>query len=548
MARTAAVGGRLEELPPPAHSTEPTDVGRVLLLMLLSFLLHAALYANTYTTARDSIGFAQLALQYESPQDAIVRLPSRSVLDIARYGEPPHPPGYPLLVLAVSKFVRKSHEGPLADAMLRSAQLTSMLGAILLVAPLYGLVRSLFDRRAAMAAGLIFTALPVFARVSSDGLTEAWYLLCAMHALRAAGQAWMRAEIGTAFQAGLWIGAAYWIRPEGLLLGPACGVLWLLGVLCQRGSGFGLRTTQFLMMAGGALLVAGPYMWLIGGMTLKPNSAEILPELGQAAHNPLLPAQAELWAAHFNPEYDSDRAAWLAKTLLRETAKTCHYSMLVFGLIGAGCALRLVHQRPELALPGAVLLVNIAVILVFSSRSGYLSERHTLLMTLMLTIYAGHGIFQTADWFVRNTPRLCPLGDATGWIYVVIILGSCLPAALKPLHQNRYGHKVIGEYLKEHAGPRDVIIDPYTWALYYSGRSLRGVPPDDPQAEFRWAILEVGETPHSTLTRLEAAQNVANDRDNPATLHLEWQDPTDIRDARRIILVRQPIPKTPVRP
>ena len=96
------VGARLEEVKPPA-GRPPIDFAVLAGLVAVSLAVHLWLFTHTYTTARDSIGFAQLALQYESPALAVVRFPCRSAADVLRYGEPPHPPGYPMVVLAVSK-------------------------------------------------------------------------------------------------------------------------------------------------------------------------------------------------------------------------------------------------------------------------------------------------------------------------------------------------------------------------------------------------------------------------------------------------------------
>jgi hypothetical protein len=57
-----------------------------------------------------------------------------------------------------------------------------------------------------------------------------------------------------------------------------------------------------------------------------------------------------------------------------------------------------------------------------------------------------------------------------------------------------------------------VVIDPFCWAEFYSGRSLYHVPEDPPGATAIYAIVEDSkDKPHSRLPRYDAALNVAGD-------------------------------------
>ena len=210
-----------EEAPPARRAFTRVDGVALAGLALISVAVHAWLFAHTFTTARDSIGFAQLALQYEEPARAVVAFPCETVLDVVRHGEPPHPPGYPVIVLAVSKVVRAvappADDGELAATMLRSTQLASMLGALVLVVPSYSLGRRLFGPTQGFAAAALFQVLPVSARVTSDGLTEAWYLVFVAFGLRAGVIAVQANGVRGFFTAGLFGGLAYLVRPEGLL-------------------------------------------------------------------------------------------------------------------------------------------------------------------------------------------------------------------------------------------------------------------------------------------------------------------------------------------
>ena len=539
MAGQTAIGATLEELPPADVLPYRADALCVLVLLCVSAVLHGWLYFHTYTTARDSIGFAQLALQYESPKTAVVSFPCATPIDVMRRSEPPHPPAYPLIVLAVSKVVRMHHPGTLPEQMLRSTQIASILGAFLLVVPMYAAAKRLFDRRTAFTAVLLFQVLPVSARITSDGLTEAWYLLFLMLSLGAAVRAVQQGKLAPAFWSGVWSGFAYLVRPEGATAALAfCVVLFGLIALDRVRRFTALRQLPLLLI--GAALPAIPYMMTIGAFTLKTNGAGLLPDVAIRPFG----GSAAVFAAIYNPLEDGDRTIWTIKTFAKELTKAFHYAPCFFAIIGLGVAFARLKRTPEIGVLIAMCLGYILLDFVFAIHAGegYLSERHTLPIVFVGCFFAADGLFRTGDWFLRTFPSITLTGRWTGWFYAIVIVGSCLPQAVKPLHENRFGHKMIGEYLREHAAINDVVIDPYTWAQYYSGRSVRGVPPDPQPARYRWAILEDGELPHSTMTRLKPAMDVKADTKNPPVIALEWTDPSDDKKMRRIVLYRQTVP------
>ena len=61
--------------------------------------------------------------------------------------------------------------------MVLDCQLASSLAAVLLVIPMFYLGRELFDRRVGFWSAALFECLPVTARITSDALSEATFLL-----------------------------------------------------------------------------------------------------------------------------------------------------------------------------------------------------------------------------------------------------------------------------------------------------------------------------------------------------------------------------------
>ena len=188
----ATIGGRIEAVAPRRSLFGP-DYLRLAALAAASLAVHLWLVSHTAVTARDGLGFARYALALQSPHGASVpHDPTRTAVDVVRQQK--HPPGYPAAVWLTAKFVRKAVEMPLSESTLLAAQLVSAGAALLLVLPTYLLGRMLFGRNVAFAAALLFQVLPVPAHVTSDGLTEATYLLAAVTALALGVRAVRRQE------------------------------------------------------------------------------------------------------------------------------------------------------------------------------------------------------------------------------------------------------------------------------------------------------------------------------------------------------------------
>lgn len=145
----------------------------------------------------------------------------------------------------------------------------------------------------------------------------------------------------------------------------------------------------------------------------------------------------------------------------------------------------------------------------------YVSERHTLPLAYIGCVFAAAGLEVLPGVFGR-------LPIVGGWLgrpavkYVVLagIIVSALPKLARPLHDERAGQKEAGQYLEGQLLPDDTLIDPYEWAKFYAGRSLRSYPPDLPNPPVVYAVLrnrDLQVDPGSLLPQLAHARNVAND-------------------------------------
>lgn len=479
----------------------------LVLLLAVALLLRLGLVWHTEVAARDSIGYIRYAWRLEHE-------PWARVLT-----ETEQPPGYALALLGVSYPVRWLTSAPDVRVMQWSAQLTSALAGTLLVVPMFYLGSLLFSRRVGFGAALLFQVLPGTGRHLSDGLSEALFLLFVATALAAGARAFRTRSAAGFALAGLCGGLAYLTRAEGGLVVAATGVVllagqayrpwqmpWRAAVVC--GASLGLA----------AVLVAGPYVTVIGKLTNK-RSAERLIE-GAAlppavTRGPTFAVVPALWYTGGEQER-SQRLGWAWKALGVELARGSFQVGWVAALIGFwGCRGRL-RTSPGLW----VLLVVCAAMTLALWRlaviMGYLSDRHAMLILFCGSFWAAAGLGLVGDWLAAWGSRLVASPDlVTGPVCSTLLLlavaAAATPKTLETLHGNRAGHRPVGFWLRAHVEENDEIVDPYGWGHYYAGavfREHRPTPGPPGHEPLCYAVLEEGKSEHTRLTRLKRARRV----------------------------------------
>lgn len=536
----ADVGGRMETVQRPRSLFGP-DYLRLLVLTIVSLGVHGWLIGHTAVPARDSLGYARYALCLQSPHAATIPYDhTRNWIDTVRNSE--QPPGYAAAVCACAKFVRMTSSLPLPDSTLLGAQIASAFAALLLIVPTYLLGRMLFGRFVGFSTALLLQVLPVPARITSDGLSEGMYLLMVALAVLLGVRAVRRPGIGGFILCGLVTGASYLVRPEGLMVAISVGAVgaWLgLTRIWPRDLTLG-RLTALVV---GVALVAVPYMVLIGKLSAKTTPQLILnpgkspreaiwqgqPGTSQAKPATALPVFAEWWQS--DDASLPNRMLWAAEAVVKEASKSLNYLTGFFAVVGL-----IVHRRRIVTEPGLWVLVglglmNATLLLYLAARIGYVSERHTILLTMLGCLSAASALKPVALW-LTTFPRIggmCNGRFASAGLLAILVL-SALPATLKPMHPNREGHKHAGRWLAEHVEPTDCVIDPFCWADWYAGRTLYCIPPDPPGATVVYAVIEPNaKSPHSRLPRLVTAENVR--KDNRAVPVYHWPENVPLESA-----------------
>jgi hypothetical protein len=405
------------------------------------------------------------------------------------------------------------------DSMVLSAQIANAIAGVLLVFPMFALGRLLFNRRTAFFAVALFQALPVAARVTSDGLSDGLFLLVTTTTLWLAVRALRHPSAGGFALCGIGVGFGYLVRPEGVLAAGAVGIVVALLLLARR---WQPRTAMaaYAGLAAGMLLTGIPYVALTGHLSNKPTAHRVEQKLRQllgidpvdvgptARHSGVM-LLAEWYLDPNGGSRDPDWT-WVLQALGSETFKSFHYAPAALALAG----LWFYRRRLTIDPAGSLLLVMIgmqAVALWAAAMTGdqaYVSERHTLVIVLAGSFWAAAAIPIVARWVAARTGMA-----GRGWAVatLLVLVASAVPVAAKPLHANRAGHHAAGLWLAAHVGPDDFILDPFEWAQFYASRT--GTPvkphPDGWKPHVHYVVLEPGDKQRSCLPKRIWANEVA---------------------------------------
>ncbi len=511
------------------------DLASLALLCTLVIVLRGWLICHSEVAARDSIGFIRYALELE-------RLPWTRVLRDSQQH-----PGYPVLLLVTSWPVRHFCGGTNCYTMQLSAQLASSLASVLLVIPMYFLGRDLFNRSVGFWGTVLFQCLPVCSRILADGLSEATFLLFTTAALVMAVRAFRGHSAACFALCGVFSGLAYLTRPEGALIVAAAGLV-LLGVQL---SPVWRQTWKRALACGGSLvlaflLVGGPFVLIIGKLTVKPTPLIVLemaqqkpgpagktgvcrqsPELrvpcfcGQADHTgqPLLASILGVYC----PENLKDRRLWGLEAIGIEVIKGYQYFMGVPVLLGMWWFRDRLRVMPGAWVVLLLCLLHMLVLWRLAAVVGYVSDRHVLILVLcgiftgaaaLLAIGHTVGALLGRLRYQQNGAASKPTiaGQRFTLVLLVVLALSVLPEGLKPLHANRIGHREAGLWLAEHSHPADPILDPFCWAHYYAGRVFsEGFTPQAPAGQQRtcYVVLESSDHDHPRLPTIGQALALA---------------------------------------
>jgi Dolichyl-phosphate-mannose-protein mannosyltransferase len=454
---------------------------RLFAIVLLAAALHSIGIARTILPAQDGLKFIRIAREFQA----------RPATDVIR-GNDQHPL-YPALVAMAEPIVAAClGHGP--DTWRIAAQSVAALASVVLLVPLHGLARALFDDGIAAMAALLFVLLPIPSEVGHDTLSDSLGLLATLLALGLGARAMATGDRRAFVGCGLAAGLGYLARPEVALVPLAVGITLVAGdrrpaVLRLAAVRLSTLGVVFLTMVGGYALVKGEVSEKLAlrhgtGLVQRPAPVRKSPRW--------LPPGLDDARWNFAPKEESaveppatTRAA-VEQLIVRWAEGLGGFFGLfaIWGAVRARQVRTLIGRGPtdedpdgsgppsKLRLLMTVYLVLFALVLVrHVVMLGYLSDRHLLPMVAVAlpwaaagTYVCSRGIAVKLGWTSGRSRRV---GVA---LLAVGIMAAVVLPQMKPGHRSRWGHRAAGQWLREHARPSDAVLDTRGWAAFVSNR------------------------------------------------------------------------------
>jgi hypothetical protein len=375
------------------------------------------------------------------------------------------PPGYPALI-AIARLV-------IADRVLAAAVVSIACGALLAV-PVWHLARRAVGDRWAVLPMMAVALHPELARISTVAMSESSYLLALYGAVALAAA-------GRPLGAGLAAGAAFAIRPEGLVTAAALAIregmrLWFPGTARTARSAMDRIGSPFRLVAG-VLVMAIP-CWLYFHATLGVWT--VSPKIG-ALRAPVTAWRAE--EPRLAPRGDSAAAFALGDRLVRfGPSALAHYPrnarlhlgqllplwplpLLALALLG------LARRRGVEALP----LLGVAAIplLAITAQPRFMLPAIpalAILATVPLAASAG------ASRPERAVRALAALGWLAGAVWCAVLHATSFR---QPFDADLADHVDAGRWLARHSSAGDIVLDRKPYVAFYADRTYRVIP-DEP--------------------------------------------------------------------
>ena len=242
------------------------------------------------------------------------------------------------------------------------------------------------------------------------------------------------------------------------------------------------------------LLLAGPYVGMIGRLTVKPSAEKILKENATASSDadPAAGGSGVLLAVFKVYNRPSHRVWWGLAVLGYEIAKGACYVGAAAALLGLW-----LDRRRLVYLPGDWMMLLVCLGVAYALWRvvvvvGYLSDRHTLLILLCGGPWCVAGLVAASEFLAARLPGVT-LGRGGASALPLLLALVTLPKTLQPLHLHRTGFREAGQWIAQHSLPFEHIDDALCWSHYYGDRVFLenthcSVPPGYRTREF--VVLE----------------------------------------------------------
>lgn len=361
-----------------------------------------------------------------------------------------YPPAYPLLIASLY---------PLIGDWELSGQIWSLLSGVLLLIPLFVLLKKIYGENVAMVACFLAAVAPYLARYSAHVRTESLFLLLSTLALLVFHQGIERVLLSRFFYGGLVAGLAYLVRPEAI--GLLVIVPVTLGILCliKRKRGILWISGACLLLLLGFSLFAFPYIYYLSldtghwgaisrkaGVTLAISVKESGLLGADEVQN--FPDLESLTFLHFVSRYPLLYIKKVALDLAPSVGvyfEALHYPYAPFLLVGLFPLIRKrFWERQDLLLLVFLLFYLVGFALI------YVNRRYSVQMVPVSLGWTAVGILWCWTYFQKSFSQKVFRGAFS--VLAVIFLAATLGKTLKPISPEKAHVREAGLYLKRLGG------------------------------------------------------------------------------------------------
>ena len=461
------------------------DIIHVSILLIVALCIGIYLICTTAVIAKDGITFIEYAKNFEIST-------TKTMIQQEQH------PGYPVMILGVHKIARFLSESQSVFSWIYCAQGIALVFRILAIIVLYFLGKELVEARSSFLALLILVLLPKPAAYGSDTLSD-WphlFFLAGGILLLVCGaideRRWLFGF------AGLAAGMGYLVRPECAqvvvygCLWSAVQLIWPRTSMVRRRVAIGM-----VLLIGGFLVIAGPYMMLKGAIFPKKHIGEFA-VYTQSAKTSQVQQQYIPTVVHTADIIPSDLAQAFGK-LFENIGETLMWFFVPALLIG----LCMHFRKQDWSEPGrfftiAIVALNIPLMVWLYCRTGYMGVRHSLPLVVFTIFYIPIGLRVLANGLDekirKETKQMSKKQGNVQFFAILMAIGIviCTPKLFRPLRQDKLIFRKAAQWLAENTQPSDVTAVPDLRISFYSAR--KGIDykhkPFPQEAEYEVRMLD----------------------------------------------------------
>lgn len=427
------------------------------ILAILCLCIGAYLIITTAVVSKDSTTFIECAQKIQTK-------PAETILQMDQH------PLYPVVILAVHKIITLFSRNETIFSWIYTAQSISLFLRVCTVAVLYFVGRILVGEKHSFAAVLILIFLPMPAKYGSDALSDWPYLCFLVIGLWLILYNLNAKKIWPIVATSLCAVVDYFIRPEGTQL-----ILYaVLAVI------FGMPIKKIATAVCLLLLIFGvstlPYM--IYKKAVFPKQKHTITT---AVYN-ISHSNNEVNEKTFNDKGQLFVINTVKILLLNipqaiikfaeNICKTFMWILVPPWLIGMYIFFKNCHRHPSYKIIAAFIIINITAMIWLFCVKGYMSERHTMPLAAVTTLYLPAGLRTISAETIkllkkeRNKKSL-------SFVYkmsVAVAILICLSKLFTPLHADKIYIRKAADWLASHTKTSDIIAVPDLRISFYASR------------------------------------------------------------------------------